>query len=243
MGKVIGFVIVFLTISVVSLTIYITKKEPSQNTIKSSNNSHKMKKTSSKQNLKDIWGIADIRDGIVFLDKRRNTAVLRLGSIAFDLLSLEEQDVVENVLIQAGVAFDFPFQLFSTTEGIDTRAVIEDIQTSMYSEPSIKGLTYCSELVRNLDDMMKNKSIYVRKNYIAISYDGDKNKAYVELERICETVISTLMRANIKVQRLSSDEIVDLLFNTINRGSSSKPSSIIEDGGMDLYNTGLSRFK
>lgn len=190
--------------------------------------------------IKEVWGIEDVRDGIVYLKNGRYSAVLRVGSIDFGLLSSSEQEAVENVLIQTALSFNCPVQFFSTTDFIDTMnaqtAIISALESGLLNQ---KLSSYAENLLKFLDETMRNKSVYVRKNYIIVSYDGELHKAKVELARRCEMIANSLKKAKVTVERLSSEEIVDLIHNILNKANSAKPSDIVRAGGFELYVSGI----
>ena len=58
----------------------------------------------------------------------RYSNIIRLGNIDYNMLSVSEQDSIENILIQTSLSIDYPVQFFSTTEYIDTSKIQEGDQ-------------------------------------------------------------------------------------------------------------------
>lgn len=193
-----------------------------------------------KYNIKDLWGIDDIRDGILFLKSNRYSAVLSISPIDYNFLSGNEQNAVEDALRQTALSFDIPAQFFSTTEYVDTNAVINDIKSN-YENFGLKQVNYAQSMIEYLDRLMTEKSVYVRKSYVILSYDGYPEEAYEELAKASDIFISNMARANIPCERLSSEAVLNLLYNTLNRGNSLKPSQVIKKGGFELYVSGERR--
>lgn len=187
--------------------------------------------------LKTIWDIEDIRDSVIFLKNNRYSAVISVGAIDFRMMSDEEQAAVENALIQAALSLSFDVQLYASSEYIDAEAAIQSIAAGSASG-SPKIMTYAEQAINYLADMMKSRSVYVRRNYIIVSYDGPVEKAYNELNQRCNIAIAALQRARVPARRLTSSEILNLIHSKLNRGSSVKPSDIAASGGFDLYVTG-----
>lgn len=195
------------------------------------------------KDIKELWGIDDIRDGVIYLKNGRYTAIMKVGSVDFGLLASSEQETVENILMQTSLGFSYPVQFFSTTDYVDTTQSQGVIAYTLENEElNPKLRTYAENLLKFLDDTMRSKSVYIRRNYIAVSYDGELSKAYSELARRCDIIAHSLKRAKITVERLNSDEIVDLIHNILNKGSSAKPSEIVKMGGFELYVSGSGNF-
>ncbi|MFU0783842.1 MAG: hypothetical protein ACFWT2_12270 [Thermoanaerobacterium thermosaccharolyticum] len=192
-----------------------------------------------KYNIKDLWGIDDIRDGIIYLHGNRYSTVLSISPIDYNFLSEEEQNAVEDALRQTALSFETPVQFFSTTEYVDTNSVINDIKANNEIF-NTKQANYARDMIDYLESLMNEKSIYVRKSYVILSYDGFGDEAYEKLNKAADIFISNMARANIPCERIGSGEILDLLYNTLNRGNSLKPSNVVEKGGFELYVTGQS---
>ena len=54
----------------------------------------------------------------------RYSNIIKLGNIDYNMLSTQEQDSMESILIQTALAIDYPVQFFSTTEFIDTSKIV-----------------------------------------------------------------------------------------------------------------------
>lgn len=195
----------------------------------------------SKVSLKDIWDIEDIRDSVVFLKGRRYSAVISVGAIDFRMMSEEEQNGVENALIQAALSLSFDVQLYAASDYIDVQNAINDIAQNAPASNNTRLMTYAEQAVNFLNNMMRSRTVYVRRNYIIVSYDGPVEKAYEELNRRCSVVIAGLQRAKVPARRLSSSEILNMLYSRLNRGSSAKPADSANAGAFELYVDGASR--
>ena len=81
-----------------------------------------VKNKKSNKNLKDILDI-QIKDCFIKVGNRYSS-ILRLGNIDYHMLSDNEQEAIENVLIQTALSVDYPIQFYNTTEIIDTSKII-----------------------------------------------------------------------------------------------------------------------
>lgn len=190
-------------------------------------------------NIKTIWGIKEVRDGIMHLKDDKYAAAVKMGSLDIGLLSSEEQESVENALIRLALSLNFPVRLYSTTDYVDTSATQRVIQKALMTKNfSAKLRTYAESTLKYLEDMRKTRSVYIRENFFVIFYEGELEKAYKELDRRCQIIIASLKRLNVAAKRVTSDEIINVLHNALNKRSSAKPSEMVEQGAFELYVTG-----
>jgi len=192
------------------------------------------------KNIKNIWDIEDIRDGVIHLTDNKYAAVVKMGSIDVWLLSAQEQESVEDSLIQLALSLNFPVRFYSTTDYVDTTqtqlAIHEALNNNDFPP---KMMTYAQNVLNSLEELRKSKSVYTRKDYAVVFYEGEAEKAYSELDRRCMTIINALRRANVTAERVNSDEILNMLHNSLNKRSVFKPSNAVQEGAFELYVTGV----
>ena len=228
--------IIFLVLTVVFVVgtaIYLNhKKNAVNNSIKQTTKTDTNEK-GSKKNKKQLSNILQIKikDNIVCLGNRYS-CIIRLGNIDYNMLSVNEQDSIENVLIQTSLAIDYPIQFFSTTEFIDTSKVISLIKENKTINKKIQE--YKSYLIEYLQELMENKSISVIKNYAIISYDGTYENAVDELNRRALSFTGNLIRAKIMCDILPEDELYNLIYRELNKNSALNISNL-KEGGKNLY--------
>lgn len=186
--------------------------------------------------MKYIFQIQDIRNGIIYLKNNLFATVVKLGSIDVRLFSEEEQNVIEDILIKTVIALPNPFKFIVLTTSVDTGNIIESIYANSIENDmpmTIKSLA--SETINYLENMMYNKSIYTRENYIVLfSTEKDVDKVYSELNRLAEFVISQMNGAKIKAEKLTSEQEIDFIFRFLNN-KNHKPSNSIKSGAFSLY--------
>lgn len=220
--------IIFLILSallIIFTSIYINKKKNKLN-----NENKKNIKNKTTKNLSDIFNIK-IKDSIICLDNRYSS-VLRLGNIDYNMLSVQEQDTIENILIQTALSIDYPIQFFTTTEFIDTSKVINNIKQNIPKNIHIKE--YQNQLIDYLQNLMENRKISVIKNYAIISYDGIYENAIDELNRKTLSFKNSLVRANISCELLNEDELYNLIYRELNKNSNIKIDNL-KKGVNNLY--------
>ncbi len=228
--------IVFLVLTIVFIigtVIYLNYKKKNINSkIKQSSpieNQPKGKKKTKKQ-LEDILEFK-IKDNMICLGNRYSY-VIRLGNIDYNMLSTQEQDSIESILIQTALAIDYPVQFFSTTEFIDTSKIITLIKQNKTNNSKIQD--YKSYLIEYLENLMENRTISVAKNYAIISYDGLYENAVQELERKSNSFKGNLLRAKIVCETLSEDNLYNLIYRELNKNAALNISSL-KEGGKNLY--------
>ncbi len=184
----------------------------------------------NKKQLVDLFDIK-IKDNILCIGNRYSN-IIKLGNIDYNMLSNQEQDSIENILIQTALSIDYPVQFFSTTEFIDTSKVISLIKKNKSKTPKIQE--YKQYLINYLDNLMENKTISVVKNYAIISYDGLYENAVDELNRKSSSFKGNLLRAKIVCEILSENELYNLLYRELNKNSSLN-ISVLKEGVKNLY--------
>ena len=227
--------IIFLILTVlfvIGTAIYLNNKKKNANAPKHSldTKDKDKNKNKGKKQLTDILQMK-IKDNIICLGNRYSN-VIRLGNIDYNMLSVREQDSIENVLIQTALAIDFPVQFFSTTEFIDTSKVISLIRENKTNNTKIRE--YKEYLIEYLQNLMENRSISVVKNYAIISYDGTYEKAVEELNRKVMSFTGNLLRAKIICEVLNEDELYNLIYRELNKNSAINISKL-KEGGKNLY--------
>ena len=122
----------------------------------------------SNKNISDILDI-QIKDCFIKVGNRYSS-ILRLGNIDYHMLSDDEQEVIENVLVQTALSIDYNIQFYNTTETIDTSKIINMMQENELD--SYKANEYKEYMINYLQNLMENRNITVVRNYAIISYDG-----------------------------------------------------------------------
>lgn len=228
--------IVFAVLSVIVIVftaIYLSRKR----SIKT-----KVQKRKGKKNLKTLWDIDDIKNEVI-ISGSKNTIIMRIGSIDYHLLSEKEQSVLESNLIEIAKTIKYPLQFFSTTEFVDTTDVINDIKENIADKDNRKLIEYGNEMIKYLSNMMENKNLYVRKNYVLLSVTGNYEKSRLELLSTYESLRFNLLNAKIGLEVLNDYEIVELLHRELNKNTTTKIQDVLKEGGLELYVRGTNKSK
>lgn len=227
--------IIFLVLTVISVlatAFYLNyKKKTLNNNFKQTSTQlfTKKRKKNNKKQLSEILQMK-IKDNIISIGNRFSM-IIRLGNIDYNMLSDNEQESIENILIQTALTIDYPIQFFSTTEYIDTSKVIALIEQNKTN--NIKIQEYKNYLIKYLKNLMENRTISVVKNYGIISYDGVYEKAIEELNRKTMSFIGNMLRAKIECEILDEDELYNLIYRELNKNEALNISSLKK--GENLY--------
>lgn len=212
--------IIFLVMSVLAILLTFFYLNTSKNKVK------KISKTTEKninndntkqqnKKLKDILGLK-IDNSMINIENRYS-CILRIGSIDYNMMSENEQETIENVLMQTALSFDGFIQFLTTTENIDTNEIIADIKKTRAVNIQIRN---CKEnLINFLNNMMQNMDTSINRNYIILSYDGLYEDAIKELNRRITNLKTSLSRIKIQCELLNDEDIYNLLYKELNKNS------------------------
>ncbi len=212
--------IIFLVFSVFAILLTFLYLRKSKNKVKQvrkttdKNIQNDSGKKNSKQ-LKDILGLK-IDNSMISIENRYS-CILRIGSIDYNMMSENEQETIENVLMQTALTFDGFVQFLTTTENIDTNEIINDIKKTRATNMQIRN--FKENLINFLNNMMENMDTAINKNYIILSYDGLFEDAIKELNRRIANLKTSLSRAKIQCELLNDEDIYNLLYKELNKNS------------------------
>lgn len=230
---IIMFIFLGLTVVFVICTaIYLNKKKNQNGFIQKNDKkaSENQSKKVDKKKLENIFNFK-IKDNIICIGNRYSN-IVRLGNIDYNMLSVSEQDSIENILIQTALSINYPVQFFSTTEYIDTTKVISLMEKNKNTNEKIEE--YKNHLIDYLHNLMENRTISVVRSYAIISCDENLKDAMQELNRKTLSFTSSLLRAKIVCEVLTEDEIYDLIYKELNKNSTINISNL-QGGGKELY--------
>lgn len=197
----------------------------------------------SQDTAQAFLGFEDIRDGIIILPGGRYRAVLEvIGTVNFPLLSSTEQDSIESSFRTLLGSVNFPVQFYVQTRQIDLSHQIRGIEERITALPeNLKR--YGHELCRYLSAWARYSPL-VRRNYIVLCYDagpGDDKFTLARQELLRRTeVIGSELAKWVKWRRLTTDDIVELLYVILNKDRSAyaKAQDAVEQGFLAPYVSG-----
>ena len=198
-------------------------------------------KSKNEKNITAIWGIQSIKNSILTCCNNKHSIIIELWNIDYNLLNENEQRNIDVVLTNISKSFKYSSQFFSTTQKVDTTAVIESIYKNIENNKNEKIHLYGRKIIEYLEDFMSEKDLYVRKNYLLISMYGDIEKVERELKNCYEGLKFNLLNIKIQSKLLNETQIIELLHRELNKNTDDVVETIIQRGGLDLYVTGKSK--
>lgn len=225
--------IIFLLASIcliILLPIYLRKK----NRMYSLRTEEKVNLKKQRKNIKNIWGIGEIKDGILTVNNR-HSIIIELGSIEYRLLNDIEQNNIDNNLIKIAKTFTNQTQFFSTIEKIDTTEKIETIRNNIEKQKNNNIKEYGESIIEYLENIMQEDNLYVRKNYLIITSNEPYEKAERELKEYYEDLRYSLSNIKVTTKLLSDIDIIELIHRELNKNSNEQLRNIIKKGGLDFY--------
>ena len=202
---------------VIFLPIYLRKKNKMYNL----QTEEKSKLKKQRKNIKTIWGIEEIKDGILTVNNK-HSLIIELGSIEYKLIKLAK-------------TFTNQTQFFSTIEKIDTTDKIETIKENIEKQKNINIKAYGESIIEYLDNIMQEDNLYVRKNYLIVTSNEAFEKAERELKEYYEDLKYSFAGIKVTVRLLEDIDIIELIYRELNKNSSEQIGNIIKEGGLEFY--------
>lgn len=225
--------IIFMLASIcliILLPIYLRKK----NRMYSLRTEEKVNLKKQRKSIKKIWGIGEIKDGILTVNNR-HSIIIELGSIEYRLLNDIEQNNIDNNLIKIAKTFTNQTQFFSTIEKIDTTEKIETIRNNIEKQKNSNIKEYGESIIEYLENIMQEDNLYVRKNYLIITSNEAYEKAERELKEYYEDLRYSLSNIKVTTRLLPDIDIIELLHRELNKNSNEQIRDIIKKGGLNFY--------
>lgn len=228
----IAILFMILSIIVIILTVIQVRKNNRFYKFKS-NDKGNIKK--QKKNIKNIWGIEEIKNNMITNSKGQHSMIMEIGSIEYRLLNEDEQASIDAALTKISRTLSYNMQFFSTIVKVDTNEKIEEIKENMRKQKNEKMIEYGEAVIEYLEDIMQEDDLYVRKNYIIISSYEEIKEARKNLEMFCNTLKSNLLKIKISAKILNDIGIIELIHRELNKNSTENMEKIINKGGLDVY--------
>jgi len=200
----------------------------------------------------DFLPFDDIRDGLIILPNYNYRAVLECSSLNYDLKTEGEREQIEMSFQQFINSLSFPISIFLQTKEIDNSRRIEtlrdDVKITLIEFPGLKG--YAEQFVKDMENLnVRIGNNQQKKRYIIVSYDdvaaleqlSDGEKAVYaakELLNRCNAVKNGLDSVGIISHRLTTAELIELVYSCYNRENFSFASAIASGDAFSLFVNG-----
>lgn len=172
-----------------------------------------------------------IQDSMIYLGGDKYRMIIECSSINLDLMTSEEQEVVELGFQRFLQSLTFPFAFYIQTREIDNSVILEKTAkdalevTQKFPEIEEYAKNYMQELeVLNNDE----ENAKIKKKYLIITYndlasmedikeDEKWATAFNELESRANTAIVGLHNIGINAKILNANEIAEVVFRAYNK--------------------------
>lgn len=230
---IISFIFILSGIGFLIFSLIYTKNKSS---LQDRNKKDKLSIKKSKKKLNSLWGIDCINNQMVTINRKQHSIVVELDSIEYSLLHKEEKLIVDRELVSISQMLKFPIQFLEIKKNIDVGEMIDEIVVgTINANESMKE--YASNIIAHLENLQEDQNLFERKNYMIISSFNNKRKAEIELKEFYQLLKYHLMNIKVNVRLLSDEEIIELIYEQLHKGSNNKAMDIIEKGGLELYVT------
>lgn len=223
------FFVVLGILFMIGTLIYINKNNNLKETKELNNNNSKIKKK-----LSNLWGINEINNGVITINKNQHSIIIELESIDYNLLHDEEKASVDRELISIAKMLKFPIQFLEIKNKLILNDMIEEIEINTNnSNENIK--MYAKKIINHLEKITENQELFERKNFIIISSFKNKKEAETELKEFYQLFKYHLLNIKVSTRILSDIEITKLIYEQFHKNSINNIEEIKEKGGFELY--------
>lgn len=189
-----------------------------------------------KKKLSNLWGIDYIDNQVITINKNQHSIIVELESIEYTLLQEGEKQSVNRELVSISQMLKFPIQFLEIKQKINLEENIENIKLhTLNSNKYIKE--YASKIIEHLEKIQEREDLFERKNYMVISSFNARKISENELKEFYQILRYHLLNIKVGSRVLNDDEIVELIYEQLHKGSNNKIQAIREKGGLELYVT------
>ncbi len=114
--------------------------------------------------------ITEIRDGVVIMNDGSFRSVVMLKSINYDLMSLQEQEAVENGYQGFLNSLYFPIQIFIRSQKVDLQPYIDKLDKIRTEHDNMLLALLMEDYINFMADLSVQTNIMDKKFYIVIPY-------------------------------------------------------------------------
>jgi len=202
--------------------------------------------TTTSQKAKDstlnFLQVAEIRDRVIILKEGQMRAILACSSTNFALKSLQEQDIIIGAFQGLLNSLEFPIQILMQSRKIDLSSYIKKLQQLEYTQTNDLLRVKMREYIDYIQIMLREVNIMNKDFYVIVPYDPvklddtlfgrfwralnpaaaikQKNEEFIKNQKIllsrADQVAMKLAQLDLKVQLLTTEQIIALLYNSYN---------------------------
>lgn len=210
--------------------------------------------TKSKAIAQDFVPVKEIRSGTVVMDDGKLNAVLMVSSLNFALKSGEEQAATIRKFQGFLNSLEFPTQISVQSRRLDIRPYLATLEDTMKNQDSDLIKIQTGEYINFIKNFTEQVNIMEKTFFVVVSYspasvdlkksgmaalfgggsgrstpdqeDENFEEAKTQLEQRVNLIVSGLSAAGIRLVRLGSEEVIEILYKIFNPGESDKPIAL-----------------
>lgn len=189
-----------------------------------------------KKKLSNLWGIGELNNQVITINKNQHSIVVELESIEYGLLQEGEKASVDRELVSIAQMLKFPIQFLEVKKQIELGDMLEEIKiNTINANSNVKE--YAKQIMKHLEQLQEDQNLFERKNYMVISSFNNRKIAEIELKEFYQLLRYHLLNIKVSTRLLNNKEILELIYEQLHKGNKNKVSDIEEKGGLDLYVT------
>ncbi len=190
----------------------------------------------------DFIPIKEVRDGIISLKNGSLASVIMVSSINFMLKSQDEQEAIIFQFQNFLNSLDFSVQISIQSRELDIRPYIASLEARYKDELGDLMKIQIREYINFIRNFVDQSNIMTKNFFVIIPFtpaiidtkkalnknsSQDKFSSFEEnrtqLEQRINTVSQGLTRCGLRSIQLGTEEVVELLYKTLNPGDLEKP--------------------
>lgn len=190
--------------------------------------------------------LAEIRDDVIIMDNGTLRAVLAVSSTNFDLKSEEEQNALVYSYQRFLNSLEFHVQILVQSRKMDIAEYIEKLKVLMEKQTNELLRMQTQEYIEFIDRLVETANVMSKNFYVIVSYDTSINPAATsifsrifgtgktkavtdresnlatykkQLDERANTVSAALSSSGLRVVKLNTDQLIELVYNSYNFAS------------------------
>lgn len=190
--------------------------------------------------------LAEIRDDVIIMDNGTLRAVLAVSSTNFDLKSEEEQNALVYSYQRFLNSLEFHVQILMQSRKMDIAEYTEKLKVLMEKQTNELLRMQTQEYIEFIDRLVESANVMSKNFYVIVPYDTSINPAATsifsrifgtgktkavtdreanlvtykkQLDERANTVSASLSSSGLRVVKLNTDQLIELVYNSYNFAS------------------------
>ncbi len=199
----------------------------------------------------DFVTIKEIRDGIILQKNGSLASILMVSSINLALKSSNEQQAIILQFQNFLNSLEFSIQIFTQSQKLDIRPYVTMMENRHKEQTNELIKIQTKEYINFIKNFTNKTNIMTKSFFVVVSYNPPilkTNKGFnpfsskkqtttqhkssefeenrTQLEQRANMITSGLTRTGLRLVRLGTEEVVELLYKLYNPGESEKPVNL-----------------